>query len=129
MYAEATFIGRATKDCEACELPSGTVKADFGIAVNAKKDETSFFDLSAFDKTAEFCSKYVTKGKLIFAKCNIRPRTYEDRNGNKRYATDYVIKEIKLLSSDKQQTQETEESPRRKPTLQAMDDDFSDCPF
>ena len=128
MYAEAEFIGRATRNAEACELPSGMVKADFGIAVNTKKDETAFFELQAFDKTAELCSRYVTKGKLIFAKCNIRPRSYEDRNGNKKYVTDYVIKELKLLSSDK--TQETaEEKPRRKPTLEAIDDIDGDCPF
>ena len=125
MYARATFIGRATKDCESVELPSGMVKANFSIAVNIKRDETAFFDLTAFDKTAEFCGNYVKKGKLIFAECNIQPRTYEDKNGNKRHITDYVIKELKLLSSDKPQ----EEQPRRKPTLQAMDDDFSDVPF
>ena len=127
MYAEAEFIGRATRDAEACELPSGIVKADFGIAVNLKKDETVFFELQAFDKLAELCSRYVTKGKLIFAKCTIRPRSYEDRNGNKKYVTDYIIKELKLLSSDKPQ-EPAEERPRRKPTLQAMDDD-SDIPF
>lgn len=125
MYARAIFIGRATKDCESVELPSGMVKANFSIAVNIKRDETAFFDLTAFDKTAEVCGNYVKKGKLIFAECSIQPRTYEDRNGNKRHITDYVIKELKLLSSDKPQ----EEQPRRKPTLQAMDDDFSDFPF
>lgn len=125
MYARATFIGRATKDCESVELPSGMVKANFSIAVNIKRDETAFFDLTAFDKTAEVCGNYVKKGKLIFAECSIQPRTYEDRNGNKRHITDYVIKELKLLSSDKPQ----EEQPRRKPTLQAMDEDSSDIPF
>lgn len=125
MYARATFIGRATKDAETATLPSGMVKANFSIAVNIKRDETAFFDLTAFDKTAEVCGNYVKKGKLIFAECSIQPRTYEDRNGNKRHITDYVIKELKLLSSDKPQ----EEQPRRKATLQTMDDDWSDCPF
>ena len=123
MYARATFIGRATKDCESVELPSGMVKANFSIAVNIKRDETAFFDLTAFDKTAEVCGNYVKKGKLIFAECSIQPRTYEDRQGNKRHATDYIIKELKLLSSDKPQ----EEQPRRKPTLTEMyseGDDF-----
>ena len=126
MYAKAILIGRATKDCESVELPSGMIKANFSIAVNIKRDETVFFDLTAFDKTAEVCGNYVKKGKLIFAECSIQPRTYEDRNGNKRHATDYIIKELKLLSSDKPQVQE--EQPRRKPTLQAMDDDC-DIPF
>ena len=125
MYAKAFLLGRATKDAETATLPSGMVKANFSIAVNIKRDETAFFDLTAFDKTAEVCGNYVKKGKLIFAECSIQPRTYEDRNGNKRHITDYVIKELKLLSSDKPQ----EEQSRRKPTLQAMDDDFSECPF
>ena len=125
MYARATFIGRATKDCESVELPSGIVKANFSIAVNIKRDETAFFDLTAFDKTAEVCGNYVKKGKLIFAECSIQPRTYEDRQGNKRHITDYVIKELKLLSSEKPQ----EEQLRKRPTLLEIDDTDGDIPF
>jgi single-strand DNA-binding protein len=113
MYARATFIGRATKNAEACELPSGKLKADFGLAVNLYNDQTSFFDIQAYDKKAEVCSKYVTKGKLLWLECDIRPRSYEDKNGNKKYVTDYVIREIELLSSDKPQ----EEQPRKRTTL------------
>lgn len=127
MYARATFIGRATKDAETATLPSGMVKSNFSIATNAKRDETAFFDLTAFDKTAEVCGNYVKKGKLIFAECSIQPRTYEDRQGNKRHATDYVIKELKLLSSNQAQPQE--EQPRRKPTLQEYYDTDGEVPF
>lgn len=128
MYAKATFIGRATKDCQSAELPSGKIKADFGLAVNLYNDQTSFFDITAYDKKAELCSKYVTKGKLLYLECTIKPRTFEDRNGNKKYVTDYILQEIKLLSSDKPQT---EEQPRRKPTLTEVysQDGFDDCPF
>ena len=124
-FARATFIGRATKDCEVAELPSGKVKADFGLAVNLYKDQTAFFDIQAYDKKAELCSKYVTKGKSLYLECDIRPRSYEDRNGNKKYVTDYIVKEIEFLSSDKQVS---EEQPRRKPYLDAFDDD-TDSPF
>ena len=128
MYAKATFIGMATKDCQSAELPSGKIKADFGLAVNLYNDQTSFFDITAYDKKAELCSKYVTKGKLLYLECTIKPRTFEDRNGNKKYVTDYILQEIKLLSSDKPQT---EEQPRRKPTLTEVysQDGFDDCPF
>ena len=127
MYAKATFIGRATKDCQVAELPSGKIKADFGIACNPySKDETSFFDIQAYDKKAEFCGKYVTKGKLLYLECTIRPRSFEGRNGNKRYVTDYILQEIKLLSSDKPQT---EEQPRKKPTLTEMYDTDELPPF
>lgn len=125
MYAKAILIGRATKDAETATLPSGMVKANFSIAVNIKRDETAFFDLTAFDKTAEVCGNYVKKGKLIFSECSIQPRTYEDRQGNKRHATDYIIKELKLLSSDKPQ----EEQPRKRPTLQEYYDTDGEVPF
>lgn len=128
MYARATFIGRATKDCQSAELPSGKVKADFGLAVNLYNDQTSFFDIQAYDKKAELCSKYVTKGKLLWLECDIRPRSYEDRNGNKKYVTDYVIRDIELLSSDKP-ANATEEQPRRKPTLTEMYDTDELPPF
>jgi single-strand DNA-binding protein len=126
MYAKATFIGRATKNAEACQLPSGKVKADFGIACNPySKDETCFFDIVAYDTKADFVSKYVTKGKLLYLVCTIRPRSYEDKNGNRRYATDYILQEVKFLSADKPQ----EEQPIRKPTLTEMYDCDEMPPF
>jgi single-strand DNA-binding protein len=128
MYARATFIGRATRDCQAAELPSGKVKADFGLAVNLYNDQTSFFDIQAYDKKAELCSKYVTKGKLLWLECDIRPRSYEDKNGNKKYVTDYVIKEIEFLSSENTAKQ-AEEQPKRKPTLTEMYDCDEMPPF
>lgn len=129
MYARAKFIGRATKNAEACELPSGKIKADFGIACNPySKDETVFFDITAYDKLAELCGKYVTKGKLLYLECNIKPRSYEDKNGNKRNVTDYVIREIEFLSSENTAKQ-SEEQPRRKPTLQEYYDTDEMPPF
>ena len=128
MYARATFIGRATKDCQSAELPSGKIKADFGLAVNLYNDQTSFFDIQAYDKKAELCSKYVTKGKLLWLECDIRPRSYEDRNGNKKYVTDYVIREIEFLSSESPAKQ-AEEQPRIKPTLTEMYDCDEMPPF
>lgn len=126
MYARATFIGRATKNAEACELPSGKIKADFSIACNPySKDETVFFDITAYDKLAELCGKYVTKGKLLYLECNIKPRSYEDKNGYKKYVTDYILQEIKFLSADKPQ----EEQPRRKTTLQEYYDTDGEVPF
>ena len=128
MYARATFIGRATKNAEACELPSGKIKADFGLAVNLYNDQTSFFDIQAYDKKAELCSKYVTKGKLLWLECDIRTRSYEDKNGNKKYVTDYVIRDIEFLSSESTAKQ-AEEQPRRKPTLTEMYDCDEMPPF
>ena len=128
MYARATFIGRATKDCQSAELPSGKIKADFGLAVNLYNDQTSFFDIQAYDKKAELCSKYVTKGKLLWLECDIRPRSYEDKNGNKRNVTDYVIRDIEFLSSENT-AKKTEEQPRRKPTLQEYYDTDEMPPF
>ena len=128
MYARATFIGRATKDCQSAELPSGKVKADFGLAVNLYNDQTSFFDIQAYEKKAELCSKYVTKGKLLWLECDIRPRSYEDKNGNKKYVTDYVIRDIEFLSSESTAKQ-AEEQPRRKPTLQEYYDTDEMPPF
>ena len=126
--ARATFIGRVTKDCEVAELPSGKVKADFGLAVNLYNDQTAFFDIQAYAAKAELCSKYVKKGKLLWLECDIRPRSYEDKNGNKKYVTDYVIREIEFLSSDNTAKQ-TEEQPKRKPTLTEYYDVDEDIPF
>ncbi len=125
MLAEAILIGRATKDTEMLELPSGKMKSVFGIACNPFKDETAFFDVTSYDAKATFCEKYVTKGRLVWCRCTIRPRTYEDKNGYKRHITDYILQEIKLLSSN----QAANEEKPKKPTLTEYYEDESDVPF
>ena len=86
------LIGNLTRDPELSYLATGTALAKMGLAVNHSwKDkngqwqrEASFFDIEAWGATAEFCSKYLKKGKRIYVEGRLRQNTWEASDGTKR---------------------------------------------
>jgi single-strand DNA-binding protein len=88
--------GRLTADVELKQTQSGTAVCSFTLAVNRKlsrNNETDFINCTAFAKTAEFISKYFKKGSSLCIVGNIQVRSWQDQNGNKRYATEVVVDE------------------------------------
>ena len=62
-----------------------------------KVEETQWHSLIAWGKTAEIIEKYVVKGKEIAIEGKLTHRSYEDKNGEKRYVTEVVIDELLML--------------------------------
>ena len=100
------FMGRLTKDPESRFLPNtNTPVATFSIAVNRRftdqngERKADFFNVTAFGKTAEFCSKYYRKGQQVLVEGRIQNRSWDDQNGQKRYATDYIIENAYFADS------------------------------
>lgn len=93
------FIGRLGADPETRYLPSGDPVASIRLAVGWKTKEregTEWLSLVAFGKTAEVVASYCKKGSQIFAACRVKVEEYE-KNGEKRYATKFVIDRLQLL--------------------------------
>jgi single-strand DNA-binding protein len=96
------LVGHLGKDPEVSYTPSGQALAKFSIATNRRvkdkagewQDETDWHNIVAWGKTAEFCSQYVTKGRLVYIEGRIQNRTWEDKEGKKRYATDIVANDV-----------------------------------
>lgn len=133
------LIGNLTRDPELTETASGVAVCNFSIAVNrnyASQDgerQTDFFNCTAWRGTAEAISRYTKKGKKIAIMGSIQLRNYEDNQGVKRTAVDIIAQDVEFLSPRESNDafDEMDETPRaakRKPVLQAMDDD-SDIPF
>lgn len=125
-----TFItGNLTKDVETRETASGALMARFSVAVKRpySKEETDFFDCTAWRSLAEICGKYLKKGSKVALVGYFTSRSYEDNQGIKRKVWDFNCEEMEMLSSSQAQPQE--EQTRRKPTLMAMDDTDGDIPF
>ena len=100
------FMGRLTRDPEArFTQNTNTPVTTFSIAVNRRFAEANgerkadFFNLTAFGKLAEFCSKYYRKGQQVLVEGRIQNRTWEDQSGQKRYATDYIIENAYFADS------------------------------
>lgn len=102
------FLGRLTREPE-IRYTSGTNTqvTQFTLAVNrkyveqGKERETDFFNLTSFGKTAEFVGKYFKKGQQVLVEGRIQNRTWEDQNGQKRYATDYIVEQCYFADSNK----------------------------
>lgn len=100
------FLGRLTKDPETRVIATtGSQVASFALAVNRKfvaqngERQADFFNLTAFGKTAEFCSKYFRKGQQVLVEGRIQNRTWEDQTGARRYSTDFVVESAYFADS------------------------------
>ena len=135
------LIGNLTRDPELRETPSGVAMCRFAIAVNRNyssgdgERQTDFFECTAWRGMAETIARYTKKGKKISIVGSIQMRNYEDNQGVRRTAVDIVVQDFEFLSPrdendsfDDVTDAPRASAPRKKPTLQAMDDD-SDIPF
>ena len=98
--------GRLTADPELKTTQSGIAVVSFSVAVNrrytknaAQQNETDFFNVTAWRQTAEFISKYFKKGSAICLTGSIQTRTWQDNQGQKRYATEVVADEAMFVDS------------------------------
>jgi single-strand DNA-binding protein len=103
------FIGNLTKDPELRTTPSGKAVASFTIAVNRRfKDKggdpvTDFFPVVTWDKLAESCARYLAKGKKVAVVGELQTRSYDDKQGVKRYVTEIVADEVEFLTPREKQ--------------------------
>ena len=104
---KAILMGRCTADPELRTTANGVSVATFSLAVNRRfrnaqgEYDADFINCVAWRNTAEFIAKYFTKGKQIAVVGSIQTRKYEDRQGNKRTATEVVVDEAHFCGESK----------------------------
>ncbi|GAA4289606.1 single-stranded DNA-binding protein [Aestuariibaculum suncheonense] len=99
------LIGNLGNDPEILNLESGKTLAKFTIATNEsytnnkgeKITDTQWHNLVAWGQTAKIIEKYVSKGKEIAIEGKLTSRSYDDKDGNKRYITEVVCNELLML--------------------------------
>ncbi|MCA6066104.1 single-stranded DNA-binding protein [Chryseobacterium sp. RG1] len=102
---KVTLIGYTGKEVEITNFESGNSKASVSLATNdhytnakgEKVEETQWHNLVAFGKTAEIFQKYVPKGKEIAIEGKLTYRSYDDKDGIKKYITEIRVDGILLL--------------------------------
>lgn len=102
---KVTLIGYTGKEVETVNFESGSIKANVSLATSdhytnakgEKVEETQWHNLIAFGKAAEILQKYVPKGKEIAIEGKLTYRSYDDKDGVKRYITEIRVEEILLL--------------------------------
>lgn len=104
MINKVILVGNVGRDPELRYTQSGTAVANFSLATNRRRkvneqweDETEWHRLVAWGRTAEVVNQYGGKGKQLYVEGRLQTRDWEDRDGNKRYTTEVVVEELKLL--------------------------------
>lgn len=98
------MIGRLTRDPEIRVSQNGqTTIARFGIAVDrrGKEQKADFFNMTAFDKTAQFCEKYLKKGTKIAVCGHLQMDEYTNRDGQKVTNVIIIADELEFCESKK----------------------------
>lgn len=102
------LVGNLGKDPEVRYTPSGSAVANFSIATSEewkdkntgeKQERTEWHRIVAFGRLGEICGEYLHKGRQVYIEGRIQTREWEDRDGNKRYTTEVIAREMKMLGS------------------------------
>lgn len=123
-------IGRLGKDPEMRFTPNGSPVTDFTVAAgrqwkNAEgenQEETEWFSVVAWNKLAEICNQYLTKGSRVYIEGRLQTRSWDDQTtGEKRYKTEVIASDMIILDSrkDEQPAAQTNERGTRPPTRNA----------
>ena len=92
-------IGNLTKDVELKTTNSGKAVATFTIAINGYKDSVDFINCVAWEKVAENTARYCHKGSKVAIEGKMQTRSYEAKDGSKRYVTEIICNNVQFLDS------------------------------
>lgn len=99
------LIGNLTRDPELRYTPQGNAVCSFGLATNRswtteegeRKEDTEFHNIVAWNRLAEICAQYLTKGRQSFVEGRLSTREWEGQDGVKRRTTEVVASEVIFL--------------------------------
>lgn len=99
------LVGRLTKDIEMRYTQTGKAIARFILAVNRRvskdkeKQQADFIPIIVWNKLAEICSKYLTKGSQILVEGHLQIRDYVAQDGKKHYIAEVIAQELEFMGS------------------------------
>ena len=101
------LVGNLGKDPELRYTPSGVAVVTFSLATTERykdregnrQEKTEWHNIVAWRQLAEICGKFLHKGKQVYIEGKIQTRSYDDRDGNKRYMTEIVADQMQMLGS------------------------------
>ena len=117
------LIGRLTDEPNQTETPNGIAVCSFKLAVNRRfkdsegNNQADFLPVVAWRKTAELCGQFLSKGSQCAISGSIQTRSYDAKDGSKRYVTEIVADEVQFLDSRKS---EDAEDPQKEYKQQSL---------
>jgi single-strand DNA-binding protein len=106
MINKAILIGNLGADPQIRYTQSGTQVATFNVATTERwkgqdgqmQESTEWHKIVAWGKLAEICGEYLNKGSKVYIEGRIQTRKWQDQNGNDKYTTEIIAREMKMLS-------------------------------
>ncbi len=122
---KAIILGRLGKDPEVRYTANGTAVTNFSVATTDRykdkdgnsEERTEWHRIVVWDRLAEICGEYLAKGRSVYVEGSLRTRSWEDKEGNKRYTTEIVGRTVQFLTP-------RGESARQGGTPEPTDDDY-----
>lgn len=108
MMNHVALIGNLTRDPDMRYTQSGTATCSFTIAINRMKSKdgtqkTDYIPVVAWRSLAETCGRYLAKGRKVAVMGAIQTRTYDAKDGTKRYVTEVIANNVEFLSPKQQE--------------------------
>ena len=137
---KAILVGNLGKDPELRFTPSGVAVATFSLATSERykgkdgqqQEKTDWHNIVVWRQLAEICEKYLTKGKQVYIEGKIQTRSYDDKDGNKRYITEIVADKMQMLGggdAGNRQESRPAQSPSQERERQPGDPDYNPAHF
>jgi single-strand DNA-binding protein len=106
MINKVILIGNLGADPEIRYTQSGTPVANFNVATTERwkgqdgqmQEQTEWHKVVAWKRLAEICSEYLSKGSKVYIEGKLQTRKWQDQNGNDRYSTEIVARDMQMLS-------------------------------
>ena len=135
------LIGNLGRDPEIRYTTSGQAVANFTLATTEKytnkagdkQEDTEWHRIVAWGRLAEICGEYLTKGRMVYIEGSIRTRSWEDKEGNTRWTTEIVARNMQMLGGQGGRSEASSAPDEKAPAdFDIEDDSFGsddDIPF
>ena len=136
MLNKVFLQGRLVADPELRHTQQGTPVASFRLAVDrgykskdSNAQNTDFVNIASWRNTAEFVSRYFTKGRMMLVEGRLQMRSYTDKDGNRRVAAEVVTDNVHFADSRKDGSNNEDGSLQESAGFGELADDDGDLPF
>lgn len=135
---KAFILGRLTSDPDSRVLPSGQPVTNFSLATNRvwndqagnKQEDVQFHNIVIFGRLAEIAARYLAKGRLVLIEGRIQNRSWEGKDGNRRYRTEIIAENLQLGprpagdTGGREESEETAPALRKKGSVETKDEEI-----
>jgi single-strand DNA-binding protein len=119
-FNKVILLGNLTRDPELRHTPAGMAVCSFDLAVNRsfttkageRKEEVCFITVVVWDKQAQTCAEYLSKGRQVLIEGRLQQRSWETPDGQKRTKHEVVAERVQFVGARKEAAASEDEAPR-----------------